>query len=369
MALSERARTTALVVFATAFSFVLFRGTSGGGAASSGGRAPEEAVPAGAFLTASLDADALRASGILGGLTAERPRAMLGVTAVAEACGFDPLARVRRAALAVPEEDSGRGDFGLAAKVEVTGEELRGCAKKLAERRGAATTTREVGAFTVLDAPAPPSAAPPGGPRRTGAPPSLAYGKGLLLVGQGAWLERMIGAAEGRVPAIASDAAHGALRATLGHGEGWQRPMLLVTMVLPRSLRERLRGEMAAEVGAADPSAAAMGGVLGVAAAGLALRHVAPPRPASAGSADGHVEARAELVCDDEAACAAVEKLLLKKRLDWSREVTLRLLGLGQVLDTFEVDRSGPRVHVRAHADAATLAAVLERLLRLGSAR
>lgn len=360
---SERPRVVALVVLATVAAFVLFRGTSGGGSAR--GPAPEDAVPAGSFLVASLDADALRASSILDGLAGDRPRAMLGITPVAEACGFDPLTRVRRAALAVPEEDSGRGDFGIAARVEVTGDELRRCATKLAERRHASTSTREVGDFTVLDTPSPPSAAPNGAARRTGAPPSLAYGKGLLLVGQGTWLERMIASAGGRAPAVATDATHGALRTALSKGEGWQRPMLLVTMVLPSALRERLRGEMAAEVGAADPSAAAMGGVLGVASAGLALRHVAPPRP---GSPDGgQVEARAELACDDEPSCVAVEKLLLKKRLDWSRDLTLRLLGVGPVLDSLEVEHVGARVNVRARAQAATLTSVLDRLLRLGS--
>lgn len=358
MALSEPVRTTALVAFATAFSFVLFRGATTG---PSSGRAtsPDDAAPAGAFLVASLDLEQLRATHVLDPIlgTASLPRTVPvpGVSAAADACGFDPLARVKRATISVPEEDDGRGDFGLSAQVDITSAELRTCVTRIEEKRGAPASKREEGSFVVLDAPSPDAGA------ARGPTPSLAYGAGgLLLVGQGGWLSKMMRAADGKHPSVSADAAHGALRGALG-GAGWERPMVLVSMVLPRALRDRLRGEMAAEVSAADPSAAAMGGVLGVSSAGLAMRRVL---------ATGRIEARAELVCDDGPSCDAVQRLLGKKRLDWSKDLALRLLGVGPLLDSVELERPatpGPaRVQVRASADAAALAATVDRILRLG---
>lgn len=353
--MNEPLRAAAIVGLATVAAFVVFRGTSGGG--SSAPRMPEDAVPAGAFVVADVDVDALRASPLGPALFGDKGRA-LGVGGVAEACGFDPLSRVKRAALSVPEEESDRGEFGVAARIEVTGEELQRCVARLSERRGGSAETREAGSFVVLDAPpapAQPLPAPPSLHRRT--TPSFAYGRGgLLLVGQGPWLEAMMRTADGKAPSTRSDPAHAALRTSLG-GEGWTAPAVLVTMVLPRALRDRLRAEMAAEAGVPDPSAAAMGGVLGVASAGLAIRTL---------DQGARLEARADLVCDDEAACAAVEALLGKKRLEWSRDLALRVVGLGSVVDSVQLERTGARVRVRANADAAALAATLNRVLRLG---
>jgi hypothetical protein len=381
MAASENVRIASLLVAAAAVSFVLARGSGPGG---SGSRAasPDDAAPAGAFLVASLDAEELRAAhvldAVLGTASLSRAIPVPGVSAAADACGFDPLARVRRATLAVPEDSGDRGDFGLAARLEITDDELRTCVTRLSEKRGVTPTTRKDGSFIVLDAPPP----RPSKEARTPSPaPALAYGaSGLLLVGQGAWLGRMMRAAEGTVPSTAGDARHSTLRATLtateaagDDAEGWRTPMLLVTMVLPRALRDRLRGEMADELadagGAASAANAAsaasgasmMSGVLGVASAGLALRHVhAEP---------SRIEARAELVCDDEASCGAVETLLGKKRLDGSKDIALRLVGVGQLTDALRIERFGARVRVRASFETAALTATVERLLRLGSSR
>jgi hypothetical protein len=383
MAASENVRIASLVVAAAAVSFVLVRG-SGPSVPGSRAASPDDAAPAGAFLVASLDVEALRAArvldAVLGTASLSRTIPVPGVSAAADACGFDPLARVRSATLAVPEDSGDRGDFGLAARLEVTDDELRTCVTRLSEKRGVTPTTRKDGSFLVLDAPPPPprkeAAA---GDRMPGPAPAIAYGAGgLLLVGQGAWLGRMMRAAEGTAPSAAGDTTHGTLRATLtaaaarGDGDGdnddgWRAPMLLVTMVLPRALRDRLRGEMAEELADAGGGASAAGGasmmsgVLGVASAGLALRHVhgEPSR----------IEARAELVCDDDASCRAVETLLGKKRLDWSKDIALRLVGVGKLTDALRIERSGARVQVRASFETAAVTATVEGLLRLGSSR
>ena len=62
-----------------------------------------------------------------------------------------------------------------------------------------------------------------------------------------------------------------------------------------------------------------MAGVLGVATVGVAVR---------AGSSRESIDAAVELTCDTAEACASVEKLILKKRLDWSKELLLRMVGL-----------------------------------------
>lgn len=117
---------------------------------------------------------------------------------------------------------------------------------------------------------------------------------------------------------------------------------------------------MAEEVSAAgdarDRSRSIMSGVLGVSAVGLALR---------AGASGQSIDAAVELVCDTEEACASVEALVLEKRLAWSKELTLRMVGFGSLLDSIEVKRDGARLRITAGAAADALASALDRTLRL----
>jgi hypothetical protein len=99
-----------------------------------------------------------------------------------------------------------------------------------------------------------------------------------------------------------------------------------------------------------------MAGVLGVASVGIAVR---------AGPAGGTVSARAELVCDDAEQCVAVEKLLLRKRLEWSKDLSLRLVGIGALVDACEITREEVRVHVTFSASATALAGTIDRVVRL----
>jgi len=350
----ERLRIAALGIGTSALAFVIFGGL---GALSSGGASsdPLDAMPKASFLVATVDADELRRSPVYeavfgkdsaGNDRGEPMRAALGMGSLADACGFDPLARVQKVAVSVPEEGE-RGEFGIAAKVEVTRDELERCTRALASKRGddAKVAAREVGSFVVVDA--------PGG---SSARPSLGYGRGgLLVVGKGAWFEAMLGAAQKQKPGARDAQEHAALRSALTSREGFRTPTLLVTAILPRSLRERLRREMGGEA-SHDASAAAMAGVLGVSSLGIALR---------AGSASQSTDAAVELVCDTPDGCEAVEKLVRRKRLEWSKDLTLRMIGLGPLVDSLDVSRDGTRLRASASAGSAALASTIDRILRL----
>jgi hypothetical protein len=366
-----RTRVVALGVLAAAAAFFLFGGFSG-----TSGRTvePIDAVPQGAFLAASVNLAELRRSPLhdvlLGSGSSEPGRPghaaplldakALGIGNLAAACGFDPIGRVERLAVGVPEEGD-KGELGVAAQINVTRDELGRCTDALAAQRGGKVETKEIDGFTVLE----PSSGGEG-PR-----PRLAYGHGgLLVVGRGAWFEAMLAAADKKRPSVAEAKAHAALRRSLTSREGWRAPTFLVTALLPRALRDRIKSEMGAEVGAKDSSQAIMGGVLGVSSVGLALR---------AGASGQAIDAVAELVCDSEEGCDAVEKLILRKRFEWSKELTLRMVGFGPLLDSIEVKRvplpgldpSGPTrpgLRVSAGAPSETLASTLERVLRLTGA-
>jgi hypothetical protein len=269
---------------------------------------------------------------------------------LAEACGFDPLSRVSELALAVPEEGD-KGELGVAAHVDLSTDELSRCADALADRRGGKVETLVVGHFTVVED----KHASEGS-----APPRIGYGTGgLLVAGRGAWFDAMLAAANRARPSVQDAPGHAGLRSLLLARMG-RPPTVLVTALLPRSVRDRIKSEMGAEVGG---SQALMAGVLGVGSVGLALR---------AGGPGQDVEAAAELLCDTGEACAAVEKLILKKRLEWSKELMLRVVGLGPLLDSIDVkkqDAPSPRVEIRAKMQADALAATLERVLRFAGAR
>jgi hypothetical protein len=351
---SQNARMALLGVAAAAAAFAVFGGLKGLG--GSGPSEPFDALPRASFLAATVDLAELRRSPLYDAFLGKESKEgatlarALGTAALAEACGFDPLARVQRFAVALPE-DGERGEFGVAAKVELSRDELLRCAGALATQRGGTAEPREVGSFAVLD------------DTRVGAAPraGLAYGRsGLLLVGRGAWLSAMLGAADHTQPGLRDAGDHAALRASLTGREGFHAPTLLATAVLPRALRERLKGEMGVEVDAQDGSSAMMAGVLGVSAVGVALQIGGPGKS---------VDASVELVCDGDAGCEAVERLVQKKRKEWSGDLALRMVGLGPLLDSVVVKREGTRLRATASASAAALAATVERVMKLRARR
>ncbi len=293
------------------------------------------AVPADSFLVVTLNVPALRASPLADALTP-----MLGALDAGEskkACGFDPIDRVRTVAIALPEEST--GDFGVVLRGTIEQEELVLCAKKTIAARG--------GSPAVSPDPAHPDFVhvKDGSTFASLTAPELAFGKdGLVLLGRGAWLEKMLAAASGASPSVLSGGAHMALRRALGGSDGGASDPrgALVTVVLPHALRDKLQGEMAEDGGLSG----SMRGVFGVAAAGLAL---------TAGDAGGQTEIAAQLRCDTAEACDEVDALLTKKRAAWSKEMAVRFLGLGPLVDGLAVEKHDTTIsaHVAIPADDA----------------
>jgi hypothetical protein len=360
-ALSQRVRVAVLGTAAAAAAFFVF----GGGRSSTGSTDPESAIPRDAYLVATMNLAELRRSPLYEVVFGKEPGAgaprrgevpvlsarALGIAKLADACGFDPLSRVDSLAVGVPEEGD-KGELGVAARLTVSRDELSKCTDALAEQRGGKVDTKDVGGFVVVEDRSRPSES---------APPRLGYGHGgLLVAGRGAWFDAMLATADGSKAGVRTAPGHAAVRTALTSVEGWRAPTVLVTALLPRSLRDRLKAEMGAELGTKDASQAIMAGVLGVSSVGLALR---------AGPTGGMIDCAVELFCDDDEACAAVEKLMLKKRLDWSKELSYRMVGLGPLLDSIEVKRDGAKLRVTAGAPADALTATIERVLRFTAHR
>jgi hypothetical protein len=354
-ALSERARAILIGVVGTGTAFLVWGGISGSKPVE-----PADAVPKDAFLVATINLAELRQSPIyevvLGSPKGDGvlPLAKgLGMGKLADACGFDPLGRVEKLAVAVPE-DGDKGELGVAARVTVNRDELEKCTNAIADQRGGNLQTREVGGFVVVENNKTAGQSSP-------TPPRLAYGHGgILVVGRGAWFDSMLSAADGKSPGLKDAREHIALRTSLTKPEGWHTPTVLITALLPKPLRERLKNEMGAEIGSQDTSSAIMAGVLGVQAVGLAL---------NAGGPGKRVEAAIELVCDDAAGCAAVDKLIQRKRLELSKELGIRMIGFGPLIDSLESKQEGARIRVTGGTNSDGLASTIERILKLRARR
>lgn len=325
---------------ASAALFV-FRGSSGGGAAND----PMAAVPAESFVIANVSVAELRKSPIwtaVFGKDGAPASRVLGIGVLGDACGFDPLTRVDRLAVAVPEEGNGR-DFGIAARVQLTPKEVETCAKTLAEKRGVDAKPTEVGPFSVL---------------KSGTA-KLAYSSsGLLVVGKSGWFDWMLETAQGIHPNAQKSAAHEQLRHAITDKEGWRAPTAVITAVLPKSIRDRLRRDM--DDDSDDPnSKKVMSGVLAVSGLAVGIK---------AGGPGGSLEVAVEMTCDSADACAIVDTTIQRKRLEWSQDFRIRLAGFGQAIDSLVVKHDGTTLRATASASADGIAQGLERVMKLGGA-
>jgi hypothetical protein len=299
-----------------------------------------DAVPRDAWLVATLDVAAIRASPfskvlLAGGESPPIP----GLGSLPARCGFDPVARVREVVIASPEGGE-RGDFGLAFTGDFTREELSRCAERVIRARGGTPATVARGGFTLVEDTSDVMHA------------RLAYREGgPFLVGRGAWLDSMIDAAEGRGERLRSE--HTDLRAAL-RGKSGGPQALVVTALLPASVRDQLKAELGPEVGAENDEAYA--GVLAVSAAGLAVGLGGRPDPAS-------TEVTAEVRCERASACDEVKKLVERERLTFSRDLALRLIGLGPLLESLSVEARGDVLRVAARASTDELARGVARVL------
>jgi hypothetical protein len=162
------------------------------------------------------------------------------------------------------------------------------------------------------------------------------------LVGRGAWLGEMMDASRGKRPRIASNAQHAELRDALGKSR-----LVIATATLPAGLRKKIERQMQ---GDAEGENAMMQGVLGIGAAGVAI-----------GTSGATTEIALELRCDNADACAQVEKLIAKKKSEWSANMGLRAFGFGALLDTLDVRVDSQKIHVSARLPTDDARRLIER--------
>jgi hypothetical protein len=291
-------------------------------------------VPEDAWLVVTVDVEALRSSGLAVALAGTKPIGALGQ------CGFDPLARVHEIVVASPEGGE-KGDFGLAFRADASRAELEECANKAIGARGGKALTRSRADFTVIE-----DASDPGHAR-------LAYREGgPFLVGRGEWLDRMIDLAS-RPPGTSGGGepgtTHSELRTSLSRGG---TPALLLTAILPKDLRERLKGELGTELGTEADRAYAS--VLSVQAGGAAL---------TTGPTGSMTTMEAELRCETAAACDDVKGVIERKRAAFSRSPAARLVGLGSLLDSLHVEEHGAALSLTARVPTDELTQALGRVL------
>jgi hypothetical protein len=249
-----------------------------------------------------------------------------GLGTVSAVCGFEPLEHVRELLVALPEHDADRGDFGLAFDGDFTAESLEACARKAIASGGGTPASSAHGDYARITNTKDPQAASlatrPGGP---------------YLVGRGAWLDAMIDAVDGKT---AGATVHDAMRRTLRDAASGE-PGLVVTALLPRTLRDRLAGERpevpaGLDAGVPDASAERIGktppGILGVREAGLAIVAHGPSTSPTA-LTDIDLEVR----CDTAVACADVKTFLEHERFALSGDLRARLMGLGPLIDALAI--------------------------------
>jgi hypothetical protein len=297
------------------------------------------AAPAGAWFVLTVDVAAsrplleplLRSAG---GLAPAARAAGLG--SLSDACGFDPTSHLRALMVAVPEGGE-RGDFGVAFSADLTMDELATCARKAIRARGGAPSTATRGDFLVIS-----DGSAPNGAR-------LAYRDGgPFLVGRGAWLDAMIDAVGGRAPRALS--RHEALRASLAPA-GLPLPALVVTALLPKSLRDRVRAETDAGPGRA------FAGVLGVEEAGAAVI-----------ASESSTAVDVEIHCEAPEACREVKELIETGRRDLSGNFSARLMGFGPMVDGLSVEvRTPDSLAIKTRAPTGDLAQALAGAFRPAS--
>jgi hypothetical protein len=255
-----------------------------------------------------------------------------GLGPLIDACGFDPVEHVRELMVAAPEGGE-PGDFGVAFSADLTMDELAACARKAIVARGGAPSTTVRGDFAII------------GDERAPRQARLAYHNGgPFLVGTGAWLEAMIDAFAGHGPRARPE--HLALRTALAPPGAAPRALVL-TALLPKSLRDRVRAETDAGI------AGAFAGVLGVEEAGAAVV-----------ASEATTALEMDLRCETPAACGDVKELIEKGRQTLSGNLAARLMGLGPLIDGLSIDASvAGALAVRTRSPTGDLAKTLAHLL------
>ena len=287
-------------------------------------------VPDGAFLVVRGDISALRKTAALSSLPPDKLGKWLNGDRVSRVCGFDPSARIGEFLAVVPEGGE-KGEFAIVARTTVPKDDLMRCVQRLAQEGGRDLTTKTEGRDTSVTL-----------PTQAG---ELVYREGgLLAIGQRPFLSVLLATLDGKLPGASPQSPHVRLAHEL---RGATEPSatnatIVATVVLPRSLRERLKAENVGPEGTAT-----MTGVLGVEALGVSL---------TTGPSGGMTELSARFVCESPTACAEVDKLLQAQRLKLSQQIGLRLAGFGPLVDSFKTESTGPALTASARTRTDDLA-------------
>jgi hypothetical protein len=314
-----------------------------------------DAVPRDAWLVVTLDAPSLRASPLAKPLMGAGDKSAIpGLGSLTAHCGFDPVAKLGEVAVTSPENGE-RGEFGVAFTGDFTKDELVACASSTIKARSGTPAVSSRGSFTVIADAGDASHA------------RVAYREGgPFLVGRGSWLDAMIDAADGKAERMRPE--HITLRQALtaNDANGNASPSapraraILATALLPASLRDKLKAEMGSEAEGEGKANATFAAVLGVSQAGVAV---------STGGEGSVTEIAAELGCESQAACEEVKRFLERKRLSLSKDIGVRLIGLGPLLDSVTVEVQGPHLRASARASSDDLARGVDRAMQFAARR
>ncbi len=299
-------------------------------------RTASSAIPQGAFLLVTLDLVKLRESPLSRELSALRE-----VSDVSEECGFDPLARAKSIAIGVPEKPD--GVFGIAITHDLAEADLAKCAERVMSIRSAMPRFTQKGSWTVLEQE---------GILSEATRAKIAYRDGSpLLVARGDYLATMQGALDGASPRAESDSEHAALRKeALARAHGGA--ILVATAVLPKSLRDRLKNEMADEAASSESKTATMTAILSVRAVALSIA-----------SRDDQLDVFAELECETDAACATLRDFLDRRRKTIAAEPAARFAGISGILDAARLEAHGPALDLSVSAPATEMARAVRAVL------
>lgn len=164
---------------------------------------PKHAIPAGVAGVVTVDVARLRRLALDGAL-ARRGRELPELGRIESLCGFDPTDRVDRLAVTFEDQPHSEADFGIAASGDLPAARILDCAETVTGQRGGRPVRSAVGSFsTVRDD----SGATRG---------EIAARNGLVLLGAGTLLRRMIDAEDGRLHDVTDDSLHHELRKSVG---------------------------------------------------------------------------------------------------------------------------------------------------------
>lgn len=286
-------------------------------------RAAIDAVPSGAFLVATLDLAALRASPLGHDLSSVRE-----VSEVGELCGFDPLSRARAIAIGVPEKPD--GVFGLSITHDLSRDELARCAERVMGARSATPSITQHGSWTVVEQ---------RGILSDATRAKIAYRDGApLLVARGDYLATMQAALDGETPRVVDGYDHAALRkrATARAGKD---VLLVATALLPKSVRDRIKDEMSDGTESSESQRKTMSAILAVSAFSL-----------SVAARGDDLAVFAELDCESDGACATVHDFLERKRKIIASQPSARFVGIGGLLDALHLETKGSSLELSLSA-------------------